>query len=128
MPPHRTPLPQQATPSQSQPQPRGSSYSHAPSQSHSRRRRHQAAIANIPESGKEFDFTLVDHKDTSPIRSNVATVNSTPLPSVQAQPVDLLACKGSSRDAVDINHFFLEGNVADQRSVMTLRQLCSLCP
>jgi len=134
MPPHRTPLPQQAAPSQSQPQPRGSSHSHAPSQSHSCCRRHQAAIANVPESGEEFDFTLVDHNDTpvehegtSPIRSNVATVNSTPLPSVQAQPVDLLARKGSSRNAVDINHFFLEGNAADQCGVMTLRQLCSLC-
>jgi len=135
MPPRHKPLLQQATPSQSQPQPHGSSRSCAPSQSRSRRRRHQAAIANIPESGEEFDFTSVDHEDTpveyedtSPIRSNVATANSTPLPSVQAQPVDLLACKGSSRDAVDINHFFLEGNAADQRSVMTLRQLCSLCP
>jgi len=118
---------QQAAPSQSQPQPRGSSHSHAPSQSRSRYRRHQAAIANVPESGEEFDFTSVDHEDTSPIRSNVATVNSTPLPSVQAQPVDLPACKGSSRDAVDINHFFLDGNVADQCGVMTLRQLCSLC-
>jgi len=134
MPSHCTLLPQQAAPSQSQPQPRGSSHSRAPSQSHSRCRCHQAAIANVPESGKEFDFTLVDHEDTpvehedtSPIRSNVATVNSTPSPSVQAQPVDLPAHKGSSRDAVDINHFFLEGNAADQRGIMTLRQLCSLC-
>jgi len=134
MPPRRTLLPQQATPSQSQLQPCGSFCSCAPSQSRSRRRCHQAAIANVPESGEEFDFTSVDHEDTpvehedtSPICSNVATVNSTPSPSVQAQPVDLPACKGSSRDAVDINHFFLEGNVADQRSIMTLRQLCSLC-
>jgi len=134
MPPHRTPLPQQAAPSQSQPQPRGSSHSHAPSQSRSHRRRHQAAIANVPESGEEFDFTSVDHEDTPveyedtpPIRSNVATANSTPSPSVQAQPVDLPARKGSSRDAVDINHFFLERNAADQCGVMTLRQLCSLC-
>jgi hypothetical protein len=140
MPPRRTPLPQQAAPSQSQPQPRGSSRSRAPSRS--RRRRHQAAIANVPESGEEFDFTSVnhedtptehedtpvEHEDTSPIRSNVATANSTPSPSVQAQPVDLPARKGSSRDAVDINHFFLEGNAADQRGVMTSRQLCSLCP
>jgi len=128
MPPRRTPLPQQAAPSQSQPQPRGSSYSRAPSQSRSRRRRHQAVIANVPESGEEFNFTSVDHEDTPPIRSNVATANSTPSPSVQAQPVDLPARKGSSRDAVDINHFFLEGNAADQHGVMTLRQLCSLCP
>jgi len=128
MPPRHTPLPQQAASSQSQPQPCGSSHSHAPSQSRSCHRHHQAAIANFPESGEEFDFTLVDHEDTSPIRSNVATANSTPLPSVQAQPVDLPAHKGSSRDAVDINHFFLEGNAADQRGVMTLRQLCSLCP
>jgi len=127
MPSRRTLLPQQAAPSQSQPQPRGSSHSHAPSQSRSRRRHHQAAIANVPESGEEFNFTSVDHKDTSPIRSNVATVNFTPSPSVQAQPVDLPACKGSSRDAVDINHFFLEGNAADQCGIMTLRQLCSLC-
>jgi len=133
MPPHHTLLPQQAAPSQSQPQPRGSSCSHAPFQSRSHRRCHQAAIANVPESGEEFDFTLVDHEDTpvepedtSPICSNVATANSTPLPSVQAQPVDLPAHKGSSRDAVDINHFFLEGNAADQHGVMTLRQLCSL--
>ena len=83
MPPCRTPLPQQAAPSQSQPQPCGSSHSCASSQSRSRRRCHQAAIANIPESGKEFDFTSVDHEDTpvehedtSPIRSNVATANS----------------------------------------------------
>jgi len=134
MPPCRTPLPQQAAPSQSQPQPCGSSHSCAPSQSRSCHYRHQAAIANVPESGEEFDFTSLDHKDTpvehkdtSPIRSNVATANSTPSPSVQAQPVDLLARKGSPRDAVDINHFFLEGNAADQRGVMTLRQLCSLC-
>jgi hypothetical protein len=133
MPPRRTPLPQQAAPSQSQPQPRGSSRSRAPSQS--RRRRHQAAIANVPESGEEFDFTsvehedtLVEHEDTSAVRSNVATANSTPSPSVQAQPVNLPARKGSSRDAVDINHFFLEGNAADQHGVMTSRQLCSLCP
>jgi len=128
MPPRRTPLLQQATSFQSQPQPRGSSHSHAPSQSRSRRRHHQAAIANVSESGEEFDFTSVDHEDTPPICSNVATANSTPSPSVQAQPVDLLARKGSSRDAVDINHFFLEGNVADQCGIITLRQLCSLCP
>jgi len=128
MPPRHTPLPQQAAPPQSQPQPRGSSHSRAPSQSCSRRCHHQAAIANVPESGKEFNFTSVDHEDTSPIRSNVATVNFTPSPSVQAQPVDLPVRKGSSRDAVDINHFFLEGNAADQCGVMTLRQLCSLCP
>jgi len=135
MPPRHTPLPQQATPSQSQPQPYSSFHSRAPFQSCSRCRCHQAAIANVPESGEEFDFTSVDHKDTpvehedtSPIRSNVVTVNSTPSPSVQAQPVDLLARKGSSRDAVDINHFFLEENAADQCGIMTLRQLCSLCP
>ena len=135
MPPRHKPLLQQATPSQSQPQPHGSSRSCAPSQSRSRRRRHQAAIANIPESGEEFDFTSVDHEDTpveyedtSLICSNVATANSTPLPSVQAQPVDLADRIVSSRVVVDINHFFLEGNAADQRSVMTLRQLCSLCP
>jgi len=127
MPPRRTPLPQQAAPSQSQPQSRGSFRSHAPSQSCSCCHRHQAAIANIPESGEEFNFTSVDHEDTSSIRSNIATANSTPSPSVQAQPVDLPARKGSSRDAVDINHFFLEGNAADQRDIMTLRQLCSLC-
>jgi len=128
MPPRRTPLPQQATPSQSQTQPRGSSHSRAPFQSRSCHRHHQAAIANVSESGEEFDFTLVDHEDTSPIHSNVATANSTPSPSVQVQPVDLPARKGSSRDVVDINHFFLEGNAADQCGVMTLRQLCSLCP
>jgi len=134
MPPRHTPLPQQAASSQSQPQPHGSSCSCAPSQSRSRCCHHQAAIANVPESGEEFDFTSVDHKDTpvehentSPIHSNVATVNSNPSPSVQAQPVDLPAHKGSSRDAVNINHFFLEGNAADQRGIMTLRQLCSLC-
>jgi hypothetical protein len=132
MPPRRTPLPQQAASSQSQPQPRGSS--RAPSQSRSRGRRHQAAIANVPESGEEFDFTSVEHEDTpvehedtSAVRSNVATANSTPSPSVQAQPVDLPARKGSSRDAVDINHFFLEGDAADRRGATTLRQLCSLC-
>jgi len=135
MPPRHTPLPQQAASSQSQPQPRGSSHSCASSQSRSRRHHHQAAIANVLESGEEFNFTSVDHKDTpvehedtSLIRSNVATANSTPSPSVQAQPVDLLAHKGSSRDAVDINHIFLERSVADQRGIMTLRQLCSLCP
>jgi hypothetical protein len=125
MPPRRTPLPQQVAPSQSQPQPRGSSRSRAPSQSRSRR--HQAAIANLPETGEEFDFTSVEHEDTSAVRSNVATANSTPSPSVQVQPVDLPARKGSSRDAVDINHFFLEGNAPDQRSAITLRQLCKLC-
>jgi len=126
MPPRRTPLPQQVAPSQSQPQPRGSSHSRVPSQSRSRHR--QAAITNVPESGEEFDFTSVEHEDTSAVYSNVATANSTPSPLVQAQPVDLPARKGSSRDAVDINHFFLEGNAADQRGTMTLRQLCSLCP
>jgi len=102
MPPRHTLLPQQAAPSQSQPQPHGSSHSCAPSQSRSCHHHHQAAIVNVPESGEEFDFTLVDHEDTpvehedtSPIRSNVATANSTPLPSVQAQPVDLPARKGS---------------------------------
>jgi len=110
MPPRHTPLLQQATPSQSQPQPHGSSCPHAPSQSC--RCCHQAAIINVPESGEEFNFISVEHEDTSAICSNVATVNSTPLPSVQAQPVDLLAHKGSSRDVVDINHFFLEGNAA----------------
>jgi len=126
MPPRHTLLPQQAAPSQSQPQSYGSSCLHAPSQS--RHHCHQAAIANVPESGKEFNFTLVEHEDPSAVHSNVVTVNSTPLPLVQAQPVDLPACKGSSRDAVDINHFFLEGNAADQHGIMTLRQLCSLCP
>jgi len=121
-----SPLPQQATPSQSQPQPHSSSCPHASSQSHCCH--HQAAIANVSELDKEFNFTSVEHEDTSAICSNVATVNSTPSPSVQAQPVDLLARKGSSRDAVDINHFFLEGNAADQYGVMTLKQLCSLCP
>ena len=126
MPPRRTPLPQQAAPSQSQPQPRGSSRPCAPSQSQSRRR--QAAITDVPESGEEFDFTSVEHKDTSTIRSNVATANSSPSPSVQAQSVDLPARKSASRDAVDINHFFLEGSAAGQRGVVTLRQVCSLCP
>jgi len=126
MPPHHTPLPQQATPSQSQPQPCGSFHPHAPSQSRSHYL-HQAAIINVSESDKEFDFTSVERKDTSAIHSNIATANSTPSPLVQAQPVDLLAYKGSSRDVVDINHFFLEGNAADQCGIMTLRQLCSLC-
>lgn len=125
MPPRHAPLPQQVAPSQSQLQPRGSSRSRAPSQS--RTRRHQAAIANLPESGEEFDFTSVEHEDTSAVCSNVATANSTPSPSVQVQPVDLPARKGSSRDAVDINHFFLEGNAPDQRGVIILRQVCSLC-
>ena len=119
MPPHRTLLLQQATPSQFQPQPHGSSRPCPPSQSHSHCR--QAAIVNVPESGKEFDFSSVEHKDNSTVCSNVATVNSTPSPSVQAQPVDLPACKSTSRNAMDINHFFLEGNAADQHSVMTLR-------
>ena len=126
MPPHHTLLPQQATPSQSQPQPRSSSRPHTPSQSQSRH--HQAAITNIPESGEEFDFTSVEYEDTSTVHSNVATVNSSPLPLVQAQSVDLPACKSTSRDAVDINHFFLEGSAAGQCGVVTLRQVCSLCP
>ena len=125
MPPRHTPLPQQATPSQSQPQPHGSSCPCTPFQSHSCHC--QAAIINVPESGEEFDFSSVEHKDNSTVCSNVATANSTPSPLVQAQPVDLPACKSASRDAVDINHFFLEGNVADQCGIMTLRQVCSLC-
>ena len=125
MPPHHTLLPQQATPSQSQPQPHGSSRPCTPSQSHSYH--HQAAIVNVPESGKEFNFSSVEHEGDSTVCSNIATANSTPSPSVQAQPVDLPAHKSASRDAVNINHFFLEGNVADQCGIMTLRQVCSLC-
>jgi len=127
MPPCHTLLPQQAASSQFQPQPCGSSHPRAPFQSCSHHHHHQAAITNVPESGEEFDFTSVEHEDTSAICSNVVTANSTPSPSVQAQPVDLLTHKGSSRDAVDINHFFLERNAADQCGIMTLRQLCSLC-
>ena len=77
MPPRHTPLLQQAAPSQSQPQPRGSSHSCAPSQSRSRRRHHQAAIANIPESGEEFDFTSVDHEDTPVEHENTPPVRAT---------------------------------------------------
>ena len=93
MPPCHTPLLQQAALSQSQLQPCSSFYSHAPSQSHSCHHHHQAAIASVPGSGEEFNFTSVEHKNTSAICSNVATGNSTPSPLVQAQTVNLPAHK-----------------------------------
>ena len=64
-----------------------SSHSHAPFQPCSHFRHLEAIPPTNEAEGEEFDFTGVEHNDIFNIQSNLATVNSTPSPSVQVQAV-----------------------------------------